>query len=290
MAPSVVVITGCSTGIGRATAVHLAKECNGDFKVYATVVDLSETADLETAAGDSLNKTLFIRELDVTKEATISSAVDGILRENGRIDILFNNAGISQFDDHFLLRDVDDDDDDFAKPRAMMNINFWGAVRVMKAVLPTMKKQKSGRILNMSSLTGIIGQSFLSLYSASKFALEGISESSALVLRKAYNIRVSLLEPGCVKTAPLNVTSSPLSVSGAWDDVTRELFQGFITTMENSIQQEPEEIARLVEEIIRSDNPHLRYQSNDVAKYYVGLKVVDSTGDSSLEAFSGMFK
>ncbi|XP_033644381.1 retinol dehydrogenase 8-like [Asterias rubens] len=291
MAPSVVMITGCSTGIGRATAVHLAKKCNGDFKVYATVVDLSETADLETAAGDSLNKTLFIRELDVTKEATISAAVDEILRENGRIDVLFNNAGISQFDDHFLQQDVDDDDDDFAKPRAMMNINFWGAVRVMKAVLPTMKKQKSGRILNMSSLTGVIGSPFLSLYSASKFALEGFSESSALVLRKAYNIRVSLLEPGCVETAPLiNVASSPLSVSGAWDDVTQEMFQGFITTIENSIKQEPEEIARLVEEIIRSDNPHLRYQSDDLVKGYVELKVVDSTGDSIFEADTGMFK
>ena len=100
-----------------------------------------------------------------------------------------------------------------------------------------------------------------------------------------------MLEPGCVETAPLiNVASSPLSVSGAWDDVTQEMFQGFITTIENSIKQEPEEIARLVEEIIRSDNPHLRYQSDDLVKGYVELKVVDSTGDSIFEADTGMFK
>ncbi|XP_022080933.1 retinol dehydrogenase 8-like isoform X3 [Acanthaster planci] len=179
MAHQTVLITGCSTGIGLATAVMMAKDAR--FKVYATMRNLKSKTDLEKAAGDTLNKSLFIRELDVTKEATIKLVADEILKENGRIDVLVNNAGYTETDaiDQLPLEAC----------QAMMDTNFWGAVRTMRAVLPAMKRQTSGRIINVSSVAAVWGVPFSATYTATKFALEGFTESSASVLKRTYNIR-----------------------------------------------------------------------------------------------------
>ncbi|XP_033630345.1 retinol dehydrogenase 8-like [Asterias rubens] len=143
------------------------------YEVYATMRNLKSKANLEDAAGDTMNKTLFIRELDVTKETTITSVVNEILRDNGSIDILVNNAGC-------CIADVIDRKSlDYCQ--SMMDVNYWGVVRTVRAVLPAMKEQQSGRILNVTSLAGFQGLPFYATYTSS-------------VLRDAYNI--SLVSSG----------------------------------------------------------------------------------------------
>ncbi|XP_038051852.1 retinol dehydrogenase 8-like [Patiria miniata] len=291
MAPTVVLITGCSSGIGLAEAVHLATKSKHDFKVYATVLKLSEKGDLESAAGDAVDKTLFIREVDVTKADTIQALVDEIIRDNGRIDVVVNNAGITFMDDMFFGEPLASLD----QAQAMMDVNLWGPAQVIKAVLPFMKKQKSGRIINTTSESGITESPFIGFYGATKFALEGLSESLALVLRKTYNIRLIIFEPGTVLTpqvlALLSPEFKPEYISHSWDDGARKKFAEF---WENDMSrlikenQQPEEIGHVIEEIILCDEPHLRYQSCDTITKRIARKVKDTTGDSAFKAFQSM--
>ncbi|XP_038073018.1 retinol dehydrogenase 8-like [Patiria miniata] len=296
MAPTVVLITGCSSGMGLAEAVHLATVSKHDFKVYATVIDLGEKGDLEKAAGDSLDKKLFIHQLDVTKEDTIKSVVDEILREDGRIDVVgireLNNARVTGNYTGFFFYNPPSSVD---IAQHLMNVNLFGPARVIQAVLPTMKKQMSGRIINTTSGTGIEGTPFLEFYSASKFALEGFSESIAPVLRKGYNIRVSILEPGAVKTHLLTRCLDPAFkieyICGTWEEKGQQLYKDY---WEKDLKprvfayQQPEEIAQLLEEIILSDDPHLRYQSDPLLKATAAAKLKDPTSDSVFKLFKSL--
>ncbi|XP_072028485.1 retinol dehydrogenase 8-like [Amphiura filiformis] len=154
MTPLVVLITGSSKGIGQEIALHLAKDPQRRFKVYATMRNQSTRQDdLKTKAGSSLDDTLFIRELDVTKQETIDKTVKEIVDSEGRIDILVNNAGVvtpdwwetapmQSFYDH-------------------MEVNYFGCVRMTKAVVPYMKDKRSGRILQISSTCGFKGTRFI---------------------------------------------------------------------------------------------------------------------------------
>ncbi|XP_033631220.1 retinol dehydrogenase 8-like isoform X2 [Asterias rubens] len=238
--------------------------------------NLKSKANLEDAAGDTLNKTLFIRELDVTKETTITSVVDEILRENGSIDILVNNAGCC------ILDMIDKKSLDFGQ--SMMDVNYWGVVRTVRAVLPAMKKQKSGRILNVTSLAGFQGFPFYATYTSSKFAVEGFSESIASVLRDAYNIRVSLVEPGPVATpTALKVANDRPTFleSEAEMEKVFAIRAMYLSTLAHVVQTS-EEIAQLHLEIILSDNPHLRYQTSEYVKEMAAAKFKDPTTDDVL--------
>ncbi|XP_038068798.1 retinol dehydrogenase 8-like [Patiria miniata] len=280
MAPQVVLITGCSTGIGLATAVCLAAEKQHEFKVYATMRNVGSKGKLEAAAGDTLNKTLFIRELDVTKQDTISSLVDEILRENGRIDVLVNNAGFSGVDG------IDKRSIEWCQ--SMMDTNYWGVVRTTRAVLPAMKKQKSGRILNVTSVSGIIGTPFYATYASSKFAVEGFSESIAAVLRDGYNIRVSIVEPGPVATELMaKLVANQEGHTEGFDDKLKEMYLARaknIRPLLKAVTQSADEIAKLHLEIILSENPHLRYQTSPAMNKMVADKLKDTTTDALLDA------
>ncbi|XP_038066504.1 retinol dehydrogenase 8-like [Patiria miniata] len=251
------------------------------LKVYATMRNLGSKGKLETAAWDTLNKTLFIRELDVTKQGTISSVVDEILRENGRIDVLVNNAGFSGVDG------IDMKSIEWCQ--SMMDTNYWGVVRTTRAVLPAMKKQKSGRILNVSSVTGILGTPFYATYASSKFAVEGFSESIAAVLRDGFNIRVSIVEPGPVTTDLMTnlVTNLEGHAAGFNDDKLKEMYLAQAKSMQpivDRVAQNPDEIAKLHLKIILSDNPHLRYQTSPAMTTMVADKLKDPTTDALLDA------
>ncbi|XP_038072752.1 retinol dehydrogenase 8-like [Patiria miniata] len=281
MAPQTVLITGCSSGIGLATALVLAKDELSRFKVYATMRNLKSKSNLEKEAGDTLNKTLFIRELDVTKDPTIKSVVDGILGESGRIDVLINNAG------YMSLDAIDQRSLEWCQ--AMMDTNYWGVVRTTNAVLPAMKKQMSGRIINVSSMAGVRAVPFYATYSAAKFAVEGFSESIAPVLRDGYNIRVSIVEPGPVKTELFNkVLGTPFEEQAKdFDPVLREVFltnvKRMMTSAMLSVTQSADEIAKLHMDIILSEKPHLRYQTTENLTKAAAEKLRDPTTDFLLE-------
>jgi len=173
----VVLVTGASSGIGRACAAHLASR---GYRVFGA----------QRSAPDSAGPIEMLR-MDVNDDASVHAATSYILKTAGRIDALVNNAGYA------LMGSVEDTS--IEEARAQMETNFFGALRVIRAVLPAMRQQGSGYIINISSLAGVLGLPFSGLYSASKFALEGMTESLRLEVR-GFGIKTVLIEPGDFST------------------------------------------------------------------------------------------
>src|SRR5215204_4622065 len=165
----VAVVTGSSSGIGLATSLALAR--NG-YLTYATMRNLAKRDSVQSTA-EKQHLSIRTVQLDVTDENSVKNAIQSILSESGRIDLLVNNAGYET--------------------------NLFGVIRVTQAILPTMRKQGSGRIINISSGAGRIGYPGGSAYVSSKFALEGLSESMAYEIEQ-FGIRTVLVEPGFVRT------------------------------------------------------------------------------------------
>jgi NAD(P)-dependent dehydrogenase (short-subunit alcohol dehydrogenase family) len=162
----VIVITGCSTGIGLVTARHLARR--GD-RVYATARHPERSAALQEAA--SAEPTLQTLPLDVTDDKSVASAIETVLAREGHIDALVNNAGIGVFGTFEFTPE--------AEARATFETNFWGVMRVTRAVLPSMRARRKGIIVNISSVAGRLAGPAMGVYPASKFALEAASEALA---------------------------------------------------------------------------------------------------------------
>src|SRR5215207_3504413 len=183
----VTVVTGSSSGIGLATSIALAR--NG-YLTYATMRNLAKRDSIQSIA-DKQHLRIRVVQLDVTDENSIKSAIQSILSEAGRIDLLVNNAG-------YVLTGAFEDIG-INEIKALYETNVFGVIRVTQAVLPIMRKQGSGRIINISSGAGRIGYPGGSAYVSSKFALEGLSESMAYELEQ-FGIKTVLVEPGFVRT------------------------------------------------------------------------------------------
>jgi NAD(P)-dependent dehydrogenase (short-subunit alcohol dehydrogenase family) len=182
-----VLITGSSSGIGRATALAFGR---AGHRVNATMRDLSR--------GDVLRKTaeqeklpISISTLDVDSDSSVRDGVARIIRESGPIDVLVNNAGFAP------IGSVEETP--LGVFRAVMETNYFGVIRCIQAVLPSMRERRSGCIINVSSISGRIAMAPMTPYQASKFALEGLSEGLAQEL-KPFNIRVAIVEPGIIDT------------------------------------------------------------------------------------------
>jgi NAD(P)-dependent dehydrogenase (short-subunit alcohol dehydrogenase family) len=184
---AITLITGTSTGIGLATAVAMGR---AGHTVYATMRNPARSPELQAIATRE-NLPITILSLDVDFDEAVTETVDEILARHGRLDVLINNAGVGETGpiEELPL-------DEF---RRAMETNFFGALRCMKAVLPGMREQRSGCIINVSSLAGRLVVGGFSTYTASKFALEAISETLAQEV-KTFNIRVALVEPGVINT------------------------------------------------------------------------------------------
>jgi short-subunit dehydrogenase len=177
--PGVALVTGASSGIGRATAKVLQ---NAGFRVFGT----SRRAAAEGSDGVTM------LTCDVTDDASVAKLVDDVLAEAGRIDLLVNNAGVG------LLGAAEESS--IAQARALFDVNVLGVIRVTNAVLPTMRRQRKGRIVNLSSVQGFIPAPYFALYSSTKHAIEGYSESLDHELR-SFGVRVALVEPAYTRTS-----------------------------------------------------------------------------------------
>ena len=189
MPEKIALVTGASSGFGLLTSIELAK---AGFRVVATMRDLGRREHLDkAAAAEGLTPKLDIRELDVTRFDTIQPFVDGVVRDYGRLDVLINNAGfaVAGFAEDIKLDEL----------RLQFETNFFGAVAMTKAVLPVMRRQRSGHIIQVSSISGLHGSVTVSSYSASKHALEGWSESLRMEVN-SLGIKVVLVEPGAFQT------------------------------------------------------------------------------------------
>ena len=251
----VILITGCSTGIGLAAARHLASR--GDH-VYATARNPEGSADLVSAATSNANITTL--SLDVTSDASVTTAVRAVLDAEGRIDVLVNNAGIGAFGTfEFVPEDV---------ARAPFETNFWGVLRVTRAVLPAMRAQGSGIIVNISSVAGRIAGPAMGVYPASKHALEAASEALA---REVYplGIRVAIIEPGFVVTPILDkgLSTLTLDADSPYADVERRVYGMF--TNAKVIGASPESTADVIAQAIDAKEYRLRYPAGDGARVFL---------------------
>ena len=252
----VAVVTGSSSGFGLLTVVELAK---AGYSVIATMRQPERRARLDQALGGDLAAHVKVRQLDVTDFAGIPATIDQIARDHGRIDVLINNAGfaVGGFAEDVALDEL----------RLQMDTNFFGQVAVTKAVLPTMRAQRSGHIIMVSSILGLIGQPMVSSYCASKHALEGWAESLRIELR-ALGVKVVLIEPGAYKTDiwTRNVTISRGATDGS--SPNKERSRKFADGVKESTGRmaDPIDVARLIARIAEDPNPRLRYLSGRDAK------------------------
>ncbi|KAM9326116.1 retinol dehydrogenase 8-like [Gastrophryne carolinensis] len=283
MAMKNVLITGCSSGIGLAIAAKLAKDEMKRFKVYATMRNLGKQDDLLNAAEGYIGKTLEIKQLDVCSEESIKDCVNSI--PDRRVDILVSNAGMG------LIGPIECQS--IEEMKTVMDTNFFGLVRLLKEILPDMKKRKNGHIVIISSVMGIQGILFNDVYAASKFAVEGFCESLAIQALK-FKLQLSLIEPGPVITEfekKVYEDGMKMDLTAA-DSETAEMFTNVYLknykSIFQSLGQTAEDVAEHTMKIILSENPPFRHQTNTLYTPMTTLKYADPNGDLPIDTFYKM--
>jgi NAD(P)-dependent dehydrogenase (short-subunit alcohol dehydrogenase family) len=251
----VALVTGSSSGMGFATAIMLAR---AGIHTYASMRNLKKSKTI-TELTSTENLPLQVVQLDVNDKKSVKEAITKIVTEKERIDVLVNNAGYGLFGS---LEDIS-----IEELKAQFETNFFGVIRVTQLVLPIMRKQKSGTIVNVSSVGGRIGLPVLSAYHSTKFALEGLSESISYEL-EPFGIRVVIIEPGVIRT---NIMNSSIIAKKAQDpkspyfSLIHKVENNFKLMMENE-SSPPEEVAKVILGVVTSENPQLRYTvGNDAA-------------------------
>jgi NAD(P)-dependent dehydrogenase (short-subunit alcohol dehydrogenase family) len=254
------LITGCSTGIGRATAIHLAAK---GWPVYATARKLDAIKDLESKGCKTL-------ALDVCDEASMKAAVDAVEREHGAVGVLVNNAGYG-LEGCF-------EETPMELVRRQFETNVFGLTRMCQLVLPGMRKQRWGKIVNLSSVGGKLTLPGGAFYHATKHAVEALSDAMRFELRD-FGIDVVIIEPGPIKTefgntAIANVhrvkqDASPYSAfNAAVAGKIHEAFEGWMA----SLAGDPEDVAAAIERGISASKPRTRYAITAAARSMMFLR------------------
>ena len=272
----VILITGTSSGIGLETAIMLAEQ---GHKVYATMRDLNKRSALENEA-EKRNAKLHVRQLDVQNEKSIQACVDEIIAKEHRIDVLINNAGAG------FIKPMEQASMD--EIQQVMDVNFYGVIRCCKAVMPYMRQQKSGHIINVSSVGGLIGSPVNEIYCAAKFALEGLSESLATYLEPYFGIHISLIEPGgTISEFGNSLTKYFESSGGILNDDYKplmETYMGYRATFTDEFKekafQKPADIAKVIIKCMNDPHPKVRYLTSEGTLAFTRLKTsLDPDGE-----------
>jgi len=252
-----VLISGATGGIGKA-AVKAFQEKG--WKVWAGY--------RKDIPADLASENIRWVRLDVTDEEIIQAAIEKILKEDSKIDALVNNAGYALvgLEESATIEEV----------QKQFDVNFYGAMRLLQAVLPAMKNQQSGHIINISSTSGIRALPGMGFYAASKFALEGLSEAIAVTL-SPWNIKVSIVEPGIVNNDFIN----NYYYAQTKDPFQEKFLQNFVAKLNTmvSLGQSCDEIGSLIAEIAENPEPDMRYQTSKKVKELASKKLVDLTGN-----------
>ena len=246
---SVIIITGASTGIGQAAALHLGRQ---GHQVYAGVRSPGNVAELDAAiAADSLP--VFVTQLDITDQASVDAAVARVMEEQGRIDVLVNNGGIGAGGpvEELSLEVV----------RELFETNYIGTTRIIQAVAPHMREQRAGVIVTVTSSAAKIVAGTHAHYSATKWAMECMSEALAIEMAE-FNVRVALVQPG-VTVTPMWGKGEPPPPDSPYAASTARLGRLFEFGFQNPAM--PEDVAAVIEEAITSKNPRFRYPVGEEA-------------------------
>jgi len=282
---SIAVVTGSSTGIGFETSLLLAR--NG-FYTYATMRDTHKGDNIKEIANDE-NLPLKVLSMDVDDDDSVRNTIQKILDEKKKIDILINNAGYGLFG---ALEDIS-----IEEAKKQFETNLFGAIRTIKEVLPTMREQKNGLIINVTSLAGIVGIPAECIYVSTKFALEGLSESISYELQP-YGIKVILIEPGVINTNFVPNIKFPNQIdnnnnnnikkknsSPYYSNTIDTFLSHYFSAMNNA--QPPKEVAIVILEAIKnasnSSETLFRYTVGGDAKTFAQAK--KSMSDSQLHEF-----
>ena len=253
----VAIVTGSSSGIGFETALALARE---GYQTYATMRDIKKSSKiLDIAKKENLK--IEVLELDVNNENTIKKTIEKILNEKKRIDVLVNNAG------YFLVGCLEDLSIEDLKEQ--FETNFFGVIRTIQAVLPTMRSQKSGTIVNISSVAGRIGFPVTPAYISSKFAVEGLSESMRYEL-SPFGIRTIIIEPGVIKTNIFTNLKNSTKSDSVYKDMTEKVMNGL--NMMSEMGTPPQEVAKTIIKAVSSENPLPRYPVGNDALMFLEAK------------------
>jgi NAD(P)-dependent dehydrogenase (short-subunit alcohol dehydrogenase family) len=238
------VVTGANSGIGRATALHLASIGHEVYGTVRSAAKADKLMGMAKAQGVEMN----LVELDIADDQSVKTGMAEILKNAGRVDVLVNNAGVggnsvAEECPVELYADV-------------MNVNLYGGIRCIQAVLPGMRERKAGTIVNVTSIVGKLAALAQSPYVTSKWAFEGLREGMAQELAP-FGIRVAIIQPGVTKSAIFAKNIDTPNQSGAYDDHYRRMFQFYATGYAQAT--DAIEVAKVIEHAITTDAPKLRY-------------------------------
>lgn len=253
-----VLVTGASSGIGKATAIYLAQK---GYSVYGAARRIEKLQELKDWGVQPI-------ALDITNDGSIIACVDEILTGAGCIDILVNSAGLGSYG---ALEDVP-----IAEAKNQLEINLFGAARLIQLVLPEMRKRKHGKIVNISSVGGKVGLPMGSWYHASKFAIEGLSDSLRNEVRQ-FGVDVIVIEPGGTRSEMTAIGAKDLMrVSGntVYGKLAAAIGKMYASMEKNSA--EPIVIAKLIKKGIEAKYPRTRYAGGAMAKPMLFVRKVVS--------------
>ena len=256
---NVALVTGCSSGIGLETAISLARE--GHF-TYATMRNMKKSEDLDKIVHDE-DLPIKILELDVDDEESVDNTIAKIMEEKGRIDTLVNNAGWGMWG---TVEDVS-----IEEFKQQFETNFFSIIRMIQKVAPIMRKQKSGNIVNVSSVAGRIGFPVSPAYISSKFALEGLSECLRFELGP-FGINVIIIEPGVIKTNFFDSMkmAKKSNSDSVYNEITSKVVSG--VKMMAEMGTDPKEVADTIIKSINAENPLPRYIVGNDAMMFLESK------------------
>jgi NAD(P)-dependent dehydrogenase (short-subunit alcohol dehydrogenase family) len=238
----VALVTGASSGIGRATALALV---DAGFAVVGTS---RNAANAEPLAG------VAFLDLDVASDESVRSLVEEVIERFGRIDVLVNNAGVGAVGAG--------EESSINQTKEVFDINVFGLIRMTNAVMPHMRAQGSGRVVNVSSVLGLVPAPFMAIYAATKHAIEGYSESVDHELRE-HGVRMLLVEPAYTSTAfeaSSLAPDSPLPIYAAQREVSRDVLATALRTADD-----PDVVAKVIVAASTDSKPKLRYTAGSMA-------------------------
>ncbi|MEL6989678.1 MAG: SDR family oxidoreductase, partial [Bacteroidota bacterium] len=254
---------------GFESAILFAKQ---GFKVYASMRNLKKASDLKAKIEEEYLD-ISICQLDVTDQESIQQTIQQIIDNDGSIDILLNNAGAGFAK---TLEHASQDEIDW-----VTDVNYTGVVRTTKAVLPFMRAAKSGHIINVTSVGGLVGQPFNELYCGAKFAVEGFTESLASYISVPFGIHFSIVEPGGIATAFMNNAVAKTAneagelATGVYAPIFQKYMEGAQSrakTDNTSPNQTGIEVAEVILKVAQSDSPPFRIRTSEWAENLCQLK------------------
>lgn len=269
----VILITGTSTGLGIEIAIQAA---GAGHTVYATMRNLAKRDALDSAAKEA-GVSLSVLPLDVQDSASVNGAVDQVVAAVGRIDTLINNAGAGYVRTTEQATETD--------INWVMDVNFMGVVRCTKAVMPHMRKARSGHVVTVSSVGGLVGQPFNEIYCAAKFAVEGFTESLACYVTPNFGINFTTIEPGGIQSEfAANVMKHVEATGGMLEDEYLPILQKYVGGAQtratgDDIYQTAAEVAAVVMKCVETAEPPVRKRTSAWGEEFTRFKTeLDPTG------------